>query len=67
MTGKRQSPQLVIEDGKPTAVILDIDEYERMLARLEEADDLAVLRGMRRGALKFRSLDEFLQERRASV
>ena len=63
MTGSRRKPQFVVEDGEPTTVILGIDEYERMLERLEEADDLAALREMRAKPLKFRSLDAFLEAR----
>ena len=53
-----------MEAGEPTAVILDIHEYERMLSRLEEIDDLAVLKQMRQKPLKLRPLGEFLQEYR---
>nr|VFK32065.1 MAG: hypothetical protein BECKMB1821G_GA0114241_110115 [Candidatus Kentron sp. MB]VFK35132.1 MAG: hypothetical protein BECKMB1821I_GA0114274_110116 [Candidatus Kentron sp. MB]VFK76994.1 MAG: hypothetical protein BECKMB1821H_GA0114242_108816 [Candidatus Kentron sp. MB] len=59
--GKR-IPRFVVEDGKPTAVILDIAEYEQFLERLEEADDLAALREMRKKPLEFRPLGEFLDE-----
>lgn len=62
MAQKRRKPQLVVENGEPTAVILDIDEYERMLERLEDADDLAVLQEMRSKPMSFRPLTEFLQE-----
>jgi PHD/YefM family antitoxin component YafN of YafNO toxin-antitoxin module len=62
MPKKKRKPQLVIENGEPTAVIIDISEYERMLERLEEADDLAVLEEMRKRPLSFRPLKEFLAE-----
>jgi len=64
--GKRK-PQLVVEDGEATAVILDIAEYERMLERLEEAEDLAALQEMRKKPLRFRPLSEFLDEYNPSV
>lgn len=51
-----------MRNGKPSAVILDIDEYREMLERLEDAEDLAILEDIRRKPLKFRRLDEFLQE-----
>ncbi len=62
MVHRRQKPQLVIEDGQPTAVILDIAEYEHMLERLEESEDLATLQEMRKEPLQFRPLGEFLDE-----
>ena len=67
MSRTKCKPRYVVEDGKPTAVILDIDQYEQMLERLEEADDLAVLQEMRKRPLKFRSLTAFLKEHNARV
>lgn len=62
MRTRRKAPQIVMRNGKPSAVILDIDEYREMLERLEDAEDLAILEDIRRKPLKFRRLDEFLQE-----
>ena len=64
---KRRSPQIVLEDGQPAAVILDIDEYQDMLERLEDLDDLEMLRKMREKPLKFRKLQDFLAEYDPSV
>ena len=43
-------------------MILDIHDYEQMLERLEETDDLAVLQEMRNKPLKLRPLEEFIRE-----
>jgi PHD/YefM family antitoxin component YafN of YafNO toxin-antitoxin module len=59
---KRKAPEIVLREGKPTAVILAIDEYQEMLERLEDVEDLKALEGMRKTPLKFRSLEEFLKE-----
>jgi len=67
MAEHKHHPEIVLRDGKPTAVILDIDDYEEMLERLEDLDDLNALRDMRRGDLTFRSLDAFLEEHAAGV
>ena len=64
---ERRSPQIVLQDGRPTAVILDIDDYQDMLERLEDLDDLEMLRAIREKPLKFRKLEEFLAEYRPSV
>jgi len=53
---------VILRDGKPAAVIIDIDEYREMLERLEDADDLRILEEMRRNPLKFKKLDDFLSE-----
>ncbi|KPJ70365.1 MAG: hypothetical protein AMS14_10905 [Planctomycetes bacterium DG_20] len=62
MAKRRRQPEIVFRDGRPAAVILDIDDYEEMLQRLEDLEDLEALREIRRGRLTFRSLDEFLEE-----
>ena len=59
---KHKAPELVYKDGKPSAVIIDINEYQEMLERLEDADDLKMLKDMRKKQLKFRKLDDFLKE-----
>jgi len=61
------NPAIVLKDGKPAAVILDIEEYEEMLERLEDMEDLKALREMRQGALRFRKLGDFLAEYNPSV
>ncbi|MBM3154512.1 MAG: type II toxin-antitoxin system Phd/YefM family antitoxin [Chloroflexi bacterium] len=62
MKAKRRGPEVILRDGKPAAVIIDIDEYREMLERLEDADDLRILEEMRRNPLKFKKLDDFLSE-----
>jgi PHD/YefM family antitoxin component YafN of YafNO toxin-antitoxin module len=64
---KRRAPEIVLKEGKPAAVILDIDEYQEMLERLEDAEDLKTLEKMRKRPLNFRKLEEFLEEYRQSV
>jgi PHD/YefM family antitoxin component YafN of YafNO toxin-antitoxin module len=65
--GKRKHPEFVFREGKPRAVILDIEEYQDMLERLEDLDDLKMLERMRKESLTFRRLDEFLKEYSPSV
>ncbi len=50
-----------MKDGKPRAVILDIDEYQEMLERLEDVDDLEMLQKMRQQPLIFQKLVEPLE------
>jgi len=61
---KRKAPEIILRRGKPAAVILDIAEYREMLERLEDVEDLKTLKAMRKRPLKFRKLEDFLQERR---
>jgi prevent-host-death family protein len=55
MRAKRQEPEIVLRNGKPSAVILDIDQYEELLERLEDIGDLKALQRMRKKPLKFRA------------
>lgn len=64
---RRKAPEVVLRDGKPAAVILDIDEYQEMLERLEDVEDLRTLKTMRKSPLKFRKLNDFLKEYRPIV
>ncbi len=57
-----EAPEVVLREGKPVAVILEIDRYQAMLERLEEIDDLEALKRARLETNTFRSLDDFLEE-----
>ena len=59
---KKNAPEIVLREGKPAAVILDIEQYRDTLERLEDVEDLRILREMRKRPLKFRKLDDFLRE-----
>jgi PHD/YefM family antitoxin component YafN of YafNO toxin-antitoxin module len=62
------SPEIIVTQGKPSAVIIPLDEYRDMLERLEDAEDVKVLRRLRKKkSLKFRSLEAFLKETTSRV
>lgn len=58
----RTKPQLVMKNGKPNAVIIDIKDYKKMLERLEDKEDLDDLIKIRTGSPSFRKFDDFLAE-----
>ena len=62
MKPKRKEPEIILRNGKPAPVILEIDKYREMLERLEDAEDLKILTEMRKRPLRFRKLEEFLRE-----
>ena len=64
---KRKDPEIIFRGGKPAAVIIDIDEYQEMLERLEDAEDLKILAEMRQKPLKFKRLEDFLTEYKSVV
>ena len=59
---RRRDPEIVIRGGKPTAVILSIEEYQRLLERAEDIEDLNMVKAMRKRPLKFRKFDDFLKD-----
>lgn len=59
---QKKTPEIVLRGGKPAAVILDIEEYRKMLERLEDMEDLKMLEEMRKRPLKFKKLETFLEE-----
>lgn len=58
-----KEPELVTRNGKPTAVILPIKEYEALLERAEDADDARWLKERRKKPMTFRTLEQFLAGR----
>ncbi|HZF09635.1 MAG TPA: type II toxin-antitoxin system prevent-host-death family antitoxin [Thermoanaerobaculia bacterium] len=62
MKARTTSPEIVVREGKPVAVIIDIEEYRELLQRLEDLEDLKALDELRREPLKLRGLEDFLAE-----
>lgn len=58
----KKRPEIVVRNGKPAAVILDIRQYENLLELTDQVEDLRILRAMRKRPLKFRTLRDFLRE-----
>ena len=59
---KKRPLQIVVEEGRPAAVILDIDQYEEMLERLEDLEDIQALAKLRQHPLRFAKLDDIIAE-----
>ena len=57
-------PEIVTRKGKPVSVILPIKDYEELLERVEDAEDVVALKRARRGPLHYRPLEDYLAERR---
>ena len=57
-------PEIITRKGKPVSIILPIKEYEELLERLEDAEDIAYLKRARTKPLSFRPLKDYLAERR---
>jgi len=59
---RKRTPEVIIRNGKPAAVIIDMKEYQEMLERLEDVEDLEALEKLRKKPLKFKTLEDFLRE-----
>jgi hypothetical protein len=57
-------PQIVTRKGKPVSVILAIKDYQELLERVEDAEDVAWLKRARRKPLHYRPLEDYLAARR---
>jgi PHD/YefM family antitoxin component YafN of YafNO toxin-antitoxin module len=60
-----KEPALITRRGKPIAVILPVKEYEALLERIEDAEDLLWLEERRKKPMSFRNLDAYLADRPA--
>lgn len=58
-------PEIVTRRGKPVSVILSVKAYEKLLERLEDAEDAAVMKAARKKPQSFRPISEYLAERKA--
>ncbi len=57
-------PEIITRKGKPVSVILPIKEYQELLERAEDTDDLAWLKRARQKPQHYRPLEDYLAARR---
>jgi hypothetical protein len=55
-------PEIITKKGKHVSVILPIKQYQEMLERLEDADDVAWLKKARRKKLRYRPLEDVVAD-----
>jgi PHD/YefM family antitoxin component YafN of YafNO toxin-antitoxin module len=56
-------PEIVTRKGKPVSVIIPIKDYEELLERIEDSDDVAWLKRVRKKPMHYRPLEDYLAER----
>lgn len=64
MKKQKKAPGIIFREGRPSAVVLDIEDYREMLEKLEDVEDLKMLEKMRSKPLGFKKLEEYLEERK---
>ena len=55
-------PEIITKKGKPVSVILPIKDYQEMVERLEDAEDVAYLKKARAKPLNYRPLEDVLAD-----
>ena len=60
MSAVTKEPEIVTRNGKPVSVILPIEDYEELLERAEDVEDLAWLRHARKKKLHYGTLKDYL-------
>jgi PHD/YefM family antitoxin component YafN of YafNO toxin-antitoxin module len=63
MSAVTKEPEIVTRNGKPVSVIIPIEDYEELLERAEDAEDIAWLKRARKQKLHYRPLEEYLAKR----
>lgn len=63
MKATHREPEIVMRNGKPVSVILPIKDYEELLERAEDSEDVAWLKRARRKKTHYRPLEEYLAKR----
>ncbi len=58
-------PEIVTRKGKPVSVILPIADYQELLERVEDVEDVAWLKQARCKPQKYRQLEDYLTERKS--
>lgn len=56
-------PEIVTRKGKPVSVILAIKDDQELLERVEDAEDVAALKRVRRKPVHYRPLEAYLADR----
>ena len=64
MNATLSEPEIVTRKGKPVSVIIPIKDYEELLERVEDTDDVAWLKRARAKPLHYRPLEEYLAKRK---
>ena len=59
MKATAREPEIVTRNGKPVSVIIPIKDYEELLERAEDAQDVAWLKRARRKKLHYRPLEAY--------
>lgn len=57
-----RKPEVVYRAGRVISVILDVEDYIRLMEQAEDAEDSEEIKKLRREKLSFRPLTDYLKE-----
>ncbi len=60
MLTSTQKPRVILKNGKPTSVVLNIRVYERLLELAEDKEDLLELKLMKKQGTNFKELNKIM-------
>ena len=64
MKATLREPEIVTRKGKPVSVIIPMKDYQELLERVEDTEDVAWLKRARSKPLHYRPLEDYLLERK---
>jgi hypothetical protein len=67
MKANRSQLEVITRNDKAVSVIVPIAEYEELLERVEDGEDLKWLKRARAGKLQYRPLEEYLSARKTKA
>ena len=62
MKAANSEPEIVTRKGKPVSVIVPIKQYQELIERAEDAEDIVWLKRARKKKLHFRPLEDVLAD-----
>ena len=63
MKASPHEPEIVTRNGRPVSVIIPIKDYQELLERAEDTEDIAWLKRARRKKQHYRPLEEYFFQR----
>lgn len=62
-----ENPEIIFRDKKPVSVIIDIDEYNKLIEKLEDMEDVKYIKSLDKDSLSFRKFEDILKEENEDV
>lgn len=57
-----EKPKIIVKNGRPRSVVLDIKDYERLLELVADREDLMELKLIKKSKTYFRELNDYLKK-----